>query len=758
MIPPDGNNKALTHSRPNTPLPDQTPVPPNGALVLNGALPPPLPPTSGSAAFSTTPTVGALVLALKRRWILACTLGVLGAIGAVMAVSVAFPPKYVAQARLELASRPTKPIFDGTGGEPDTDPAIYRASAMAIIKSPLVLSNALNSDKLKGLKITGLSADSLEKAIKVDFLLGPEIMSVKLFGDDPEHLADVLNAVTTAYKDEVENRDNQRKKVLIDQLEKSLRENQQKLAEKRKDLQVAEKDDNIADPQTLQMRINTATFKVTNIEAERRAVLNDLSKKKLDLADTKAQLAAVNTAPISHEKVTLLIYSLTQMQSLSTKLADVEDKTSEWLPLPDSPQKTAALDSLAEKKASILESVKKIEDKQRPEIEKKLRAEMKETLEQDIRKLESNIGGLQNNVLTVTDALEKAQLELDALTSNRRAGVRVENLRDEVKQIEKVQDTLHGRVALVKAEPAASKRILVLQVAETPTDKDFSRLTKVGSAAGLGVFGLVLFGIAFVEFRSRKVSGIDEVTQGLGLALVGTMPKLPAGVQRPIQGAMTQQTIHWQSVITESVDAIRTQLLHASRTDAVHVVMVTSPNGGEGKTSLASQLAASLARAWRKTLLVDGDLRNPAAHKLFNLHLEPGFSELLRGEANIADVVKPTLLSRLWLMPAGHFDAHAIQALAQDNVAGIFDQMKEQYDFIIVDSCPVLPVADALLLGQHVDAVIFSVLRDVSRLPSLRTAQHKLQGLGVRMLGVVIIGTDTEPGSQDYKYTTQVTA
>ena len=130
--------------------------------------------------------------------------------------------------------------------------------------------------------------------------------------------------------------------------------------------------------------------------------------------------------------------------------------------------------------------------------------------------------------------------------------------------------------------------------------------------------------------------------------------------------------------------------------------MITSAAGGEGKTTLASQLARQVYPGqglWRKTLLVDGDLRNPAAHKVFDLPLEPGLCELLRGEANAADVVKPTLLSRLWLLPAGHWDAHAIQALAQDDVRGKLEQLKEHYDFIIIDSCPVLPVADALAAG-----------------------------------------------------------
>jgi capsular exopolysaccharide synthesis family protein len=271
------------------------------------------------------------------------------------------------------------------------------------------------------------------------------------------------------------------------------------------------------------------------------------------------------------------------------------------------------------------------------------------------------------------------------------------------------------------------------------------------------MFGVVLFGVAFLECRQRKVNTLDEVTQGLGMHLVGTLPKLPARMRRPLAGSSSSGSPgnYWQSIITESVDAIRTQLLHAARADAVHVIMVTSASCGEGKTSLASQLAASLARSWRKTLLVDADLRNPAAHKLFDLQLEPGFSEVLRGDVALADAVKPTALSRLWLMPAGNWDAHAVQALAQDSVRGLFDQLKEQYDFIVVDSCPVLPVADSLVLAQHVDGVIFSILRDVSRMPAVHAAQQKLQALDVRTLGAVVIGATDDAGSIAYNYSAQ---
>src|SRR5262249_57198714 len=116
-----------------------------------------------------------------------------------------------------------------------------------------------------------------------------------------------------------------------------------------------------------------------------------------------------------------------------------------------------------------------------------------------------------------------------------------------------------------------------------------------------------------------------------------------------------------------------------------------------GRRRLAANWAAGRAGAWRKTLWTAGALRRPAAHRLFDLPVEPGLSEVLRGELELGDVIRPTTVGRLWLMPAGQWDAHALQALAQEGVAGLFEQLREEYEFVVVDSCPVLPVTDTLL-------------------------------------------------------------
>ncbi len=181
-------------------------------------------------------------------------------------------------------------------------------------------------------------------------------------------------------------------------------------------------------------------------------------------------------------------------------------------------------------------------------------------------------------------------------------------------------------------------------------------------------------------------------------------------------------------------------LLQAARNDGVRIVMVTSAGNGEGKTSLACQLAASLGRAGRRTLLIDGDLRNPAAHVQFGVPLTPGFAEALRGEIDPDDAIKPTSVANLSLFPGGQCDLAAIQGLVQDEVQTLFYHLKEEYEFVILDVSPVLPVADAMMIGQYADAVLFSVLRDVSKLPQVYEAQQRLAALGIRMLGAVVSG------------------
>ena len=157
--------------------------------------------------------------------------------------------------------------------------------------------------------------------------------------------------------------------------------------------------------------------------------------------------------------------------------------------------------------------------------------------------------------------------------------------------------------------------------------------------------------VAFLEWRTRRVDGVDQVVNELGMRVIGTVPAFPNRAN--LKAAVEAGGANWRFVLNESINSTRTMLLHAARKESMQVVMVTSATQGEGKTSLASQLATSMATAGMRTLIVDCDLRNPSIQKLFELPLGPGVSEVLRQEVDVSDAVQPTAIPNLWVIPAG---------------------------------------------------------------------------------------------------------
>jgi succinoglycan biosynthesis transport protein ExoP len=305
---------------------------------------------------------------------------------------------------------------------------------------------------------------------------------------------------------------------------------------------------------------------------------------------------------------------------------------------------------------------------------------------------------------------------------------------------------------VMSVELQAPAKVRLVELAELPRTKDEMKRVKVAGMMGFGALAAAVGCVSFMEWRTRRIASSYEVSHSLGLRVFGTLPAAPV---RGLLGSVDPgREMRWQSVLTESVDAARTALLHASRTEPLQMVMIASAVGGEGKTSLSAHLSGSLARAGRRTLLVDCDLRRPSANRLFDLEQGPGMCEILRGEVGVAEAIRPTGVRNLSLLPAGWCDAAAIQALAHVEVQSLFDQLRREYDFVIIDTSPVLPVSDALLIAQHADAVLFSVMRNVSRTPMVQSAYHRLESLGTRMLGAVVTGEIgmTYGGRYEYEY------
>ena len=723
-------------------------------LVPTAALPGGEQGPSLPSAVAGTPTMSALWQALRRRWPVALGAALLAAFLAVTAIFILMPAKYTAQVRLHIASRGDARLFSEGGEEPEF--VFYKANMAAMVKSQMVLVAALNQKTSTGQDVKDLNlvrengVEWLETGIKTDFLIGPEILKVQLSADRGDEVAELLNGVAKAFVEENVQKDNQRRENRIRDLRENLGKMEVELNKLRQQLRGREKSLEIPDKDTRLAQYNAALVQ-QNKASENLAINRSLQiKHKEELETAQDRLKKIAGVVITSEKINEAFSKDFRTQGIFEELKKVEKEIIDTRTAGREPFITGTLRNLDFKKQDILKRLGEVKEQLRPEFEKAARSKIADDLNEAVVKAQDNLNTAQKQEPGLRTELQKAEETVRSLAPAAPLPLDVVNLQQKINNMEISMGQVAQTIQRLGAE-VSNPRVSILQPASEPKNKDYSRQTKLAGAGGFGMFFLALFGVAFLEFRSRKISGADEVSHGLGLNLVGSLPAMPSPSRKGSAGTALQTTA-WQTQLHEAIDGIRTMLLHASRTENLRVIMVTSASGGEGKTSLATQLAASLARSWRKTLLIDGDLRNPGAHKVFELTQEPGFSEVLRNEISLTDAIKPTSLGRLWVMPAGNYDSHAVQALAQDNMRTLFEQLKQQYDFIIVDSCPVLPVADSLLLGQHVDGVLFSVLRDISRAPAIYAAQQKLNNLGVRILGAVMIGAKNDVGTTGYPH------
>lgn len=744
MVPPDPKfpPQPSADTTPDYPLPGGlTP-----ASELGGAAfgPPP--------ALSAAPSMTTLLHAFRRVWKLALGLALLGSVVAAAAVWMVIPPQYTCSVVFRVLSRPVTGSSEDEGNFSNVQKA-----QVALLKSPEILSEAIEKSRVTELYGATLSPTRLSKKLITGFNDGPEMLEVMLSGENPEVAGAVLTALTEVYPRKVNSADDARVKSRIQQLRRRLQLNPvgtdanrvptlaEQLRDKRIELAQAEEKEGLDDSRTVtakyqaaQLMLQSAQQSVSRLKLDRDALEVEYNAKQLRL---KRPLEPVVSDADAEENLRSDQDYLELLKEITAKRKKIDDL-----------RRTAARGALGallkapRAELEALESDRKERlDLAREKVADRRRSLQREQLQREIHDLKDKID--QNKK-------QQERLETDVVRYSRevenyrlggpKAPPEVEALRDQVKQLEKesakVGDELAGLEGSLPLPPRVSKHTEVF----VPTEKEYGRPLKYATAAGVLTFGMLLVGVCLIESLGRRVYASQDLSQGLGLRIVGTLPMLPGTARNKSAQSQTLGGLDSQFGMTEAIDAIRTVLLHTPRVDGTRVVMITSARQGEGKTTLASHLAASLARAWRKTLLIDCDLRNPGQHEQFDQPLEPGFCEWLRGEVELDEIIRPTLISRLWMVPAGKIDNHALQALAQEAVGTVLNHFKEQYDFIVLDTSPVLPVPDALLLGEHVDVAVLSVMKDESRLPAVYDAQQRLERLGIQVLGTVVIGEKTE--------------
>jgi polysaccharide biosynthesis transport protein len=730
-------------------------TPPNGLPMPLSSVPPygPYGPNVTPvmpAGSRNAPTVVGLLNALKRRWVMATFIG--GLVAALVATGIWFAlPGGKHQARALIQIRPKGADFIQKSTE-DFD--TFRKNQVYILRTRDLFTRTLAAPEVAGLATIRNSDDPirlLEETVKAD-VVAPEIISVTMSGDNPDDLKKIVDNLVKKYLDDVTNVDFRERDIRHTKFTKLYATLSAQVSDEERVIQQQARANQLVGTEAagkksvfLQERIGylngeilTREREVTQHEAKEALLRAQISAGKVAIPEHMLERAVDAHATVAP---TLLRRTQTDMK-LKAALAVAPDENTPTVR--DLKEQLSALDrelDLARKAARTV-------------VEKDVKANTLADLQDQLSVVEKELILAR----TVIDKSKRARDDLEKQANN--GGVEqinLDSLIEALKPKKEVLAKLSTTLAEIEIEKTGDQRATLREDAKPILTSMHNKKVLLASAGGLVSFCGILMLVGFLEWRTRRIDGVDAVVNDLGMRIIGTVPAFPNKAN--LNAAKSSGNANWRFVLNESINSTRTMLLHAARNQSMQVVMVTSATQGEGKTSLSSQLATSMATAGMRTLIVDCDLRNPSIHKLFDLSLTAGVSEVLCQDADVTDAVQPTMVPNLWVIPAGQCSNRVIAALAQGHpLETLFNRLRGQFDFIIVDSCPVLPVADALLIGQHVDGVVFSIMQDVSQMPKVQTASEKLAQLNIPLVGAVLNGIRQNVYSYGYNYVKQLPA
>jgi succinoglycan biosynthesis transport protein ExoP len=679
----------------------------------------------------------------RRRWLLALFMGLLLGIPAALATWLIFPKQFEVQAMLQF--RNMEGIRDDAGFGVLEAEKEWRESQLYVIRSQLIFTRTLAEPKISNLSLIRREDEPinfLQKSISVFSPKDSDLVFIRMVGEDAREMVEIVRTLTAKYIEHATNDAGQQRNRKITRLQTTLTTNSKELSalnQRKISLQQSSgaRDSNVATAQRQYFQ-----SKQSDLRQELNKVKDRLweAKKEVNLQQARNQLLDEDEYP----EVLLMdeIRNDPQLSRLRERIAEYE----ELYEAAKSSAKHAHAPAVrsAKGRLALLQ-----EDEQQLVSELKLAAKMKLRWGPDggaekLKVAQDEVTYLEEQLVSLEDQLAATEKSLNDLSQDSADLLDVES---KIKLLD--ESTAKTSAQLDKARNDISLPVHIMEEAEIPEGSTLMYRVILTSFLGILCFCVGVGGVVLLEYTKQRVSTLNDIGYGgLGIRVLGTVPNL-ARLSRQAASKNGEAAGAVSGILAESIDSVRTMLLSNKRADAPKVILVTSADEHEGKTTVASHLAASLARAGRRTLLVDGDLRKPAIHQLFDMPLSAGVCEVLRGEAEIDAVVHPAQVEGMWVMLAGQCDQQAIAALAKESAAALFRTLRADYEFVVIDSGPALAFADTMLMGSHADAAVMAILRDVSQIPKVYEARERLEAIGMQVLGGVVGGVATN-GSRSY--------
>jgi polysaccharide biosynthesis transport protein len=634
---------------------------------------------------------------------------------------------------------------------------VYKNTQQQLVAGRFVLLAALRKPevaKLASVQQAQKEGDIvgwLMKFLSVSFPGKAEIMQVDVSRPEAKEAATLVQAIVDAYLTDVVDAERNQKRVRLSELDRAYIEKETDVRAKREDLKKLAETLGTSDTETLNVKQKLALDLLNMYRQGLEKARFEVRTLQSQLASQQAMLKGVDTADVPDVDLQMAVQMDPIAKQLSTEISFRKLETIYTTGAVANNAKTA----YAGQGEQNLKTMQQQYDARVAELTDMVRQKRRGMVQVEVQRLEAALAVMAEQEQNQIKMVEDQQKEAEKFGTST---VDIEMMRNDIKNIETLLTSVATEREKLRVEIRAVSRVTALGRADVP-ELPGNLLTRAILTVLAGLVGLCCPAavVAWYDIRAKRINNSADVSRGLRLPVIGLMPLIPARVIRRL-GSPSKRNKAWHMRLTESVDGITARVLRKADMEQSRVIMVSSAAGGEGKTTLATQLAMSLARAGRRTILVDFDLRRPAFDEVFGLPLEPGVCEVLRRQNPVSALVHQLPTNNLSVLTAGRWDRSALASLSNGAAATMFKQLRENYEFVVVDTSPILPVADARFVSQHVDSVVLSVFRDVSEAPKIEAACEILSAFGVASVEAVVTGPNNMMYGKHMGYESTISA
>lgn len=655
----------------------------------------------------------------RNRWIVLLT--TVMALGVGLTYITVATPVYTSTSRIYVQQSGPKILSEAEGVMTQSKNYLYTEAEL--LKSTPIISSALERTDIKHLKVFRKIDNPVDylkkKGLSVSVGKKDDIIDISSDSPDPVEAARLVNAIVDSYRTYHATRKRSTNGEVLKILQDEKRSRDKELTQKLKAM-MALKSENIA---------LAFEDRKSNIILDRLDTLSaELTQAELQMVEAKS--VHENYKAMITDPVRLKLFA----ESERAKGAYISN-ANEWSQLEaEFEQLHMQLSDLQKQPAQNQSAVNALQTKVK-QIDNRLAFLYRKFAETQVAIAEQQYIAAKQKQEQIAGYFEAQRQE--ALQFNKQHG-EYTILQSEWEQTKKLCDILDDRIKEINiTEDTGSLNISVLETAR-PADKP-SKPPKARYMAIALLFGLVLAGgLALIHDRmDQRLHSMEEISAALGLPALGVVPSMSRREGPAIRGKKAY--LDSKSMWAETYRTIRTAVLFSDSKAKSRTILVTSPEAADGKSTVVSNLAIAMAQAGQKTLVLEADFRKPMQNKIFGVnHNNKGLSGVLTGADELEEVIKSTCVSGLDILTCGPDVQNPSETLHSASFAKLIKLLAKQYDRIIVDSPPVLPVTDAQILASICQITILVLRAEKSTRKTSQQARDALQRVGARVLGVVV--------------------